>query len=48
MPSAAAPRQTDLDSHQDCAARITAQFAQGVAPWPRPETPAARAREGAE
>ena len=38
MPSAAAPRQTDPDCHKDCAARITAQFAQGVAPWP----PAAR------
>ena len=31
-PSAAAPRQTDPDDHTDCAARITAQFAQGVAP----------------
>ena len=37
-PSAAAPRQTDPDDHTDCAAR----FAQGVAPWPRPGTPAAR------
>ena len=34
MPSAAAPRQTDPDDHKDCAARITEQFAQGVAPWP--------------
>ena len=34
MPSAAAPRQTDPDYHKDCAA----QFAQGVAPWPRPAT----------
>ena len=42
MPSAAAPRQTDPDDHTDCAARITVQFAQGVAPWPRPGTPAAR------
>ena len=41
-PSAAAPRQTDPDDHKDCAARITAQFAQGVAPWPRPWTRAAR------
>ena len=41
-PSAAAPRQTDPDSHTDCAARITAQFAQGVAPWQTPWTPAAR------
>ena len=32
MPSAAAPRQTDPDDHKDSAARITAQFAQGVAP----------------
>ena len=32
MPSAAAPRQTGPDDHTDCAARITAQFAQGVAP----------------
>ena len=38
MLSAAAPRQTDPDYHKDCAA----QFAQGVAPWPRPWTPAAR------
>ena len=38
MPSAAAPRQTDPDYHKDCAA----QFAQGVAPWTRPWTPAAR------
>ena len=39
MPSAAAPRQTDPDDHKDCAARITAQFAQGVAPWARPWKP---------
>ena len=38
MPSAAAPRQTDPHYHKDCAA----QFAQGVAPWTRPWTPAAR------
>ena len=40
MPSAAAPRQTDPDDHKDCAARITAQLAQGVAPWQKPWTPA--------
>ena len=38
MPSAAAPRQTDPDYHKDCAA----QFAQGVAPWPRPGAPRQR------
>ena len=42
MPSAAARRQTDPDYHKDCAARITAQFAQGVAPWQTPGTPGAR------
>ena len=44
MPSAAARRQTDPDYHKDCAARITAQFAQGVAPWQTPGTPGALAR----
>ena len=33
--SAAAPRKTDHDDHTDCAARITAQVAQGVAPRQR-------------